>query len=107
MILRTRIEWLQLKKLSANELAKREVLGSDYDSSDEYETVEKEAIVDTINDKLYIELTPEKICMTRLLNAEYAYNENGQIERIEERVTIMETLDNIYNKLQQEQSIKN
>ena len=99
MILRTKIEWLQQKQLSEKEIAKREVLGTDYDSSETYETVIKTAIVDTENDKLYVEAGEGKICMTKLLNAEYAYTENGQIERIEERVTIFETLDNIYEQL--------
>lgn len=99
MILRTQIEWLQLKELSEKEMAKREVLGSDYDSTESYETVLKDAIVDTVNDKLYVGLTNDKVCMTRLLSAEYAYNESGQIERIEERVTIIETLENIYKQL--------
>lgn len=99
MIIRTQIEWLQQKQLSDKEIAKREVLGSDYDTSDAYETVLKTAIVDTVNDKLYVEISDTKVCMTKLLSAEYAYSEGGQIERIEERVTILETLDNIYNQL--------
>lgn len=99
MIIKTKIEWLQQKELSDKEIAKREVLGTDYDTSDSYETVLKTAVVDTINDKLYVEISDTKVCMTKLLSAEYAYGENGQIERIEERITILEKLDNIYNQL--------
>lgn len=106
MILRTTIEWVQIKPLTEFEIAKREVLAEEYEPPvDEYEELIKEAVIDTTNEKIYIEIEPDKICMIRLLDANYAYNENGGMERIEERLIFKETLENIYNKLIQEQQI--
>jgi hypothetical protein len=104
MILRTKIDWLQNKVLTKEEQeileAKREVLEDDYDAAaEEYEETEKDAIIDTVNDKIYIEIEPDKICMIRLLDAQYAYNEAGKMERIEERLYFKSTLEQIYNEL--------
>lgn len=104
MILKTKIDWLQNKVLTKEEQeilqAKKEVLEDAYDIiNEEFEEAEKDAIIDTVNDKIYIEIEPEKICMIRLLDANYAFTESGQMERIEERLYFKSTLETIYNEL--------
>ena len=102
MIIKTKIDWLQTKKLSEYEQAKREVVGDDFkDDTDPYEEAEKDAVIDTGNDKMYIQIEPDKICMIRLLDAQYLYSENGQLERIEERLMFKSDLETIYNELTQ------
>lgn len=103
MIIKTKIDWLQNKVLTDEEKevleAKRIVLGDDYDANDEYDETEKNAIIDTTNDKIYIEIEPEKVCMVRLLDAQYVYTEDGRMERIEERLYLKSTLDEIFENL--------
>jgi hypothetical protein len=105
MILKTKIDWLQNKELSDSEKellqAKKEFLGDDYIDDDEkqYEEIEKNAIIDTDSDKLYIEIDDEKVCMVRLLGGDYYPTEDGALQRIEERLYFMSTLDEIYNTL--------
>lgn len=108
MIIRTKIDWLQNKEVSKEELeliqAKKDVLGDDYDPSEhekdeEYEETKKNAIIDLVNDKIFIELEEDKVCIIKLLDATYSYNEQGAMERIEERLYIDSTLDEIEQQL--------
>lgn len=103
MIIRTKIDWLQNKELSETEkefLEAKKEFEENFDSfNEEYEETEKNAIIDTDSDKLYIEVETERICMTRLLDGQYILAENGNMERIEERLFFKSTLDEIYNEL--------
>lgn len=104
MILKTKIDWLQNKNLTKEEQeileAKKEFLEDAYDIiNEEFEEAEKDAIIDTVNDKIYIEVEPDKICLIRLLDANYAFTESGRMERIEERLYFKSTLETIYNEL--------
>lgn len=99
MILKTTIDWLQNKPLSEEEIAKREVLGPDYKSTDDYDEVEKSAIIDTSDDKLYIEIEPNKICMTKLLGGEFIVDDNDIIQRMEERLYFKCTLAELFENL--------
>lgn len=104
MILKTKMEWLQTKVLTKEEKeileAKKDVLQEAYNEmEDEYESSERDAVIDTVNDKIYVEVEPGRICMMRLLFADYMYTEGGQMERIEERLYFKSTLETIYNEL--------
>ena len=78
----------------------RKEFETDYNSfKDETEEVEKDAIIDTVANKLYIQTSEDKVCITNLLTGEYVENENGNIERIEERLYFKSTLDEVYEQL--------
>lgn len=105
MLLKVKIDWVQNKKLTKEEQeqldAKIEVLGSDYEDSyeDRYDEVEKLALIDTENNKMYVEVEDNKVCLTRLLTAEYIPTSTGNVERIEERLYINTTLVEIEKQL--------
>lgn len=112
MIIETKIEWRQRKssELSEVEEAKRIVLGDDYvppEDEDKFEDVMKNALIDVECEKIYIEIDDETICITRLLDAQYVYNEKGGLERIEERVFFKGILSEIKEKLTAEKLLKN
>lgn len=103
MIIRTKIEWSQAKELTESEKefreAKRSVL-KDYNphEEDEYETVEKQAIIDTEDDKLYVEISENRICLTSLMGGEYMIVEDS-IQKVSNRIYFEATLDEIMEKL--------
>lgn len=100
MILRTKIDWLQAKELSEKEKAKKEVLGADYVApKEEFEKTQKDAIVDTYTDKLYIGVSENKVCIMRLLDTQFIPNTEGGIEKFEDTILIEGTIENIYNQL--------
>lgn len=105
MILRTTVDWEQTKEMTEHE---REVMEARAEFDPTYnphaddslfESTVKSAIIDTDNDKLYIQISDEKLCMTKLLAGEYFALDNGEIERVEERLYFKSTLDEIYEKL--------
>lgn len=99
MILRTKVDWLENKELSEQEIAKREVLGKEYEpDEDVYNKVSKNAIIDTGENKLYVEVDEDKICLTPLLNGEFIVADD-QVQRMEERLFFESKLDLIYELL--------
>lgn len=102
MIIRTKIEWSQDKQLDPVEKEKIEARAEFESSYDPYEDlteiVEKEAIIDTIGDKLYVQIEEDKICMLNLLSGEYILT-NTSIKKFQERVIFRGTLDDIYTLL--------
>lgn len=107
MIILTKISWVQTKKLSDEEreiLEAKKAVIEDYDSYDDaYEDTEKNAIIDTEGEKVYIEIDEKTVCMTRLLSGEYYTNDRGNLERIEERLYFQGNLTEIYNELKSKQ----
>ena len=107
MILRAKIDWLQPRKLDPAEKEKieaRKEFEPHYNSSkDENEEVEKDSIIDTGNNKLYVQTTEDKVCMTNLLKSDFIENEEGNIERIEERIYFKSTLDEVYEQITKQQ----
>lgn len=101
MILRTQIEWLEPKQLSEEEQAKLDYLGKHYVPDDEeiYTEVLKNALIDTSDNKLYIELDSTSVAMSNLLSAIYVVKGNGEVQRNEEKLYIKSTLDEIYENL--------
>lgn len=103
MIIKTKIEWNQTKELTESEKELREAKKSvlkDYDptNEDEYETVIKRAIIDTKDDKLYVEISENKICLTNLMNGEYMVFDDS-IQKVSNRIYFEATLDEIMEKL--------
>lgn len=102
MIIRTKIEWTQEKKLDELEKQKLEAKAEfepDFDPFEEmYEDSEKEAIIDTNQNKVYVAIEPGKICVMNLLGAEYIVV-GKSVQRFQERVTFEGDLDEIYNNL--------
>lgn len=108
MIIRTKVKWTDVKELSPEEKERIEamkyVLGDDYevesDNEEEpYEEYEKDAIIDFVNDKVYVEMEPGRICVSRLLGGEHYYNPDGNLERLEERLFFDYNLDELYKIL--------
>lgn len=107
MIIKTKIDWVQTRELSEEERerieAKKAVLEDRYDpfedEEDLFEDAEKNAIIDTNNNKLYVEISENKICLTNLLGGEYIVMENGSTQRVEERLYFKSTLEEIYTEL--------
>lgn len=107
MILRTTVEWTQDKKISPEELeklkAKQEVLGDEYDPYDDqdllYEQTVNNAIIDTDNDKLYVEVSENRICITHLLGCQYVYTPDNTLQTITEKLYIQSTLEEIEEAL--------
>lgn len=106
MIIKTKIDWMQNKKLSDEEKeiieAKKAVLDNYNGYDEEYEETEKEAVIDTVNDKIYIQVEENKICLIRLLGGDYFPNEQGVLERIEERIYFQSNLDDVFKQLKEE-----
>lgn len=103
MIIRTKIEWSQTKELTESEKEIREAKKSvlkDYNphEEDDYETVEKQAIIDTEDDKLYVEISENRICLTSLMTGEYMIVEDS-IQKVSNRIYFEATLDEIMEKL--------
>lgn len=105
MIIKTKIEWSEPIEISEEEKAKREVLGSEYQPIDDYEKLEKEAIIDTVENKLYVEIDERKVCLTELLGADYLYSDSGFITKMEEKIYLITTLDKIYKMLTKKEKI--
>lgn len=107
MILQTTVEWTQDKKLSKEESeklkAKREVLGDEYDSYEDqdllYEETVKNAIIDTNENKLYVEISEGRICMTHLLGCQYICTIDNNLQTVTEKLYFESTLDEIKEKL--------
>ena len=103
MIIRTKIDWLQNKELSTEEReildAKREFLESYDEYEEEYEETTKEAILDTFNNKIYIQVEENKICLIELLGGQYIQDESGAMRKMEERLYFESTLDELYDQL--------
>lgn len=104
MILKTNIEWEQSKDLSDKERELMEARAevdpgyNPHDDEDLFELVIREAIIDTDNNKLYVEVSKDKICMTELLGGQYI-GDGETTQRIEERLYFKSTLEEIYGKL--------
>lgn len=107
MILRTTVEWTQDKKISPEDLeklnAKKEVLGDEYNPLEDqdllYEDTVNNAIIDLYNDKLYVEISKKRICLTHLLASQYVYNTDNYLQIITEKLYIESTLDEIEKEL--------
>lgn len=100
MILKTKIDWLESKKITDEEKAKKEVLGDEYVApKEEFEKTKKDAIVDTFTDKLYIEVSKNKVCIMRLLDTQFLPGADGSYEKFEDTILIEGTIDDIYEKL--------
>ena len=107
MILRTTVEWTQDKKISPEDLeklkAKQEVLGRDYNPMEDqhllYEETVKNAIIDTDSDKIYVEISANRICMTRLLDAQYICDSENVIQTVTEKLYFESTLEEIEEAL--------
>lgn len=106
MILRTKIAWYKAKEESEEEKLKREVLGDDYyeekPSKEDYDTTKKDVIVDTIGEKIYIQLHDDQVCIQRLLQTELLTTESGAVTRYEDSIIIYSNLDEIYEELKKE-----
>lgn len=109
MILRTNVEWLVNKtpkptaEEKAQEQAKKEYLGDEYEPpvpvAEVFEEENVDAIIDTYNDKLYVDAGTGKVTMTNLLQSAFIQDETGEVRRFDENITFDATLDDIYDKL--------
>lgn len=105
MIFKSKIYWTQTKEMSEKEKeiqqAKMEVLGDDYefDEEIEFENTEKNVIIDTSDNIMYVELNEEEICISELLGGDYIMQENGDITKMKDMVYIKSTLKEIWEKL--------
>ena len=106
MIIKTKIDWLQTKNLSEEEKklleAKKSVVDDYNEYEEEYEEAQKDAIIDTLNDKVYIEVEDNKICLIRLLEGMYFPTGEGSVERVEERMFFESNIQDIYEQLIEE-----
>ena len=104
MILRTIIDWEQDKEMDEYEKSvfeARRIVDPDYNPyADDslFESTTKNAIIDTVQNKIYVEISDDRLCMTKLLGGEYVII-NDEIDRLEERLYFQSTLDEIYEKL--------
>lgn len=102
MIYRTVIEWTQEKKLDPVEKEKilaREEFDKEYDSYDDLnETVDKEAIIDTNENKLYVQVEDDKVAMLNLLSVEYVFMESF-LRKFQEKIVFKGNLNEIEKKL--------
>ena len=102
MIIRTKIDWSQEKKLDPIEKEKIEAKAEvvpEYDPYDDLnEEVEKEALIDTTEDKIYVQVDDNKICMMNLLSGEYILTDTS-VQRFQERIIFKGNLDEIEKKL--------
>jgi hypothetical protein len=102
MILRTKIAWLKAKEETEEEKLKKEVLGDEYQedtSKESFDKTKKDAIIDTDNDKIYIQLYEDQVCIQKLLQTEFLPTEDGTLTRYEDSIIIYSTLDEIYEQL--------
>lgn len=108
MILRTKIAWLKAKEESEEEKLKREVLGDEYvedKSKDGFDKTMRDAIIDTVEDKLYIQLYDDQVCIQKLLQTEFLPTEDGTLTRYEDSIIIYSTLDEIYEQLTKQNNL--
>lgn len=102
MVYRTVIEWVQERKLDPVEKEKIEArveFEKTYDPYDDLnEKVDKEAIIHTDEDKMYVQIEDDKICMLNLLNVEYIYMDDS-IKKFQERIMFKGNLNDIEKKL--------
>jgi len=108
MILRTKIAWLKAKEESEEEKLKREVLGDEYvedKSKDGFDKTTRDAIIDTVEDKLYIQLYDDQVCIQKLLQTEFLPTEDGTLTRYEDSIIIYSTLDEIYEQLTKQNNL--
>lgn len=102
MIFKTKIEWRQEKELDPlikEELEAKAEFVTDYDPTDElYESIEKDCVIDTNDDRMYVQVSENKICMANLLGGEYMVLPDG-IQRFEERIYFKGDLNDIYTEL--------
>lgn len=114
MILKTTVEWTQDKKLSKSEKenidAKREVLGENYDPYEDqhllYEETVKNALIDTNENKLYVEISEDRICMTHLLGCQYIATSDDLLQTVTEKLYFKSTLDKIMKELKKQNKTK-
>lgn len=104
MILRTKLEWSAEKKLDPIEKeeieARMEFDPAYIPDNDLYEDVQKECIIDTDNNLIYVQVEPDKVCIVKLLGGQYLELSIG-VQRFEERVFIESNLEEIYKELKE------
>lgn len=86
--------------------AKKAVLGDDFDHDEEYDKVEKNVIIDTDHDHLYVEDEDGYIVMRNLLQSDIYPLENGSVGSFYSQITYKGNLDEIYAILIKEKENK-
>lgn len=109
MILKTKVMWRREKELDPKVKegikAKSEFI-QDYDPSEDlYEEVERDAILDTDNHHLYVQVSEDKCAIKQLFSAEFIDSEIG-LHKFEQFHEFKAKLSTIYNKLNEQQEQK-
>ena len=106
MILRTTIEYEEenTSNLSEDEkekyLAKKEFLGNDFPEAEILtHKIDRDGIIDTDNNKLYIDIGEGKISMRNLLDSEFFPLEDGSVGNFFSQVVFKGNLDEIEQNL--------
>lgn len=109
MILRTKVEYEEENTSKLNEdekakyIAKKDFLGKDFPEEELIiDKVERNVIIDTDNDKIYIDIGEGKISMRNLLDSEFFPLEDGSIGNFFAQVVFKGNLDEIYENLLKE-----
>lgn len=111
MILKTTIEYEEENTAHLTEeekqkyVAKKEFLGKDFPEAELLmDKIDKPVIIDTDNEKMYIDIGEGKISMRHLLDSEFFPLEDGSVGNFFSQVVFKGNLDEIYNTLLEEKS---